>query len=145
MYVFRGRQSNKKGAQAISATVLAALLSALLLLSPGTARAVASVLVENGVALPASVVRVLDALPAEPVRDALRREDENALVCTPSEATQSDEPKPTTASFVLPEPAPVVTGPAFYRFPTCRQAHISKQNVPRHRFPASRSPRAPPV
>ena len=99
-----GQPHTAKG-QAFSTGTLAALLTALLILSPTTARAVAQVLAQNGVALPAQVVRVLEALPTETVRDTVRRDDE-PIVIAPVADVDSVEDEPVA---VTPAPLPPST------------------------------------
>lgn len=128
----------------MSTAVLAALLSALLLLSPGTARAVAHVLAENGVTLPANVVRVLDALPSDPTRDTVRRDDETVCAATSeADATLEDEPDPVEWVYSLPSTADSVDHlynpfTAQIREPHCVAA-------PRRAAYSRATPRAPPV
>lgn len=147
MYVSRGRQHYicNRG-QVLSASVLAALLSALLLLSPGTARAVAHVLAENGVTLPANVVRVLDALPSDPTRDTLRREeDEVGIVVAEADTILDDEPEPTLPGWVMTLPLPA-TIPAVSFSSNSTQKVAESTCAALRRADRSRiSPRAPPV
>lgn len=147
MYVSRGRQHYiyNRG-QVLSASVLAALLSALLLLSPGTARAVAHVLAENGVTLPANVIRVLDALPTDPTRDTLRRDEEEVgIVVIETDTTLEDEPEPTSLEWVMSLPIPATV-------PIVSFCSLSMQKVEESTHAAlcradrsCVSPRAPPV
>ncbi|MBC7807440.1 MAG: hypothetical protein H7145_14980 [Akkermansiaceae bacterium] len=146
MYVSRGRQHYiyNRG-QVLSASVFAALLSALLLLSPGTARAVAHVLAENGVPLPANVARVLDALPADPARDTLRRDDETACAtASESEATPENEPKPAATDWSVPAtPSALFAVIAFPPPFPGRGKYVGVAT--RHAAYSRVSPRAPPV
>ncbi len=128
----------------MSASVLAALLSALLLLSPGAARAVAHVLAENGVTLPASVARVLEALPTDPARDTARRDDE--AVCetlSDTEATPEDEPAPREWVAVF-SPAPTVFPISFSAAPHTPAVN-GVVSAPRRAAFSRACPRAPPV
>ncbi len=126
---------------AMSGGVYVALLTALLLLSPQTARVLAQVLAQNGVPLPAHVVRVLDALPTEPTRDISRRDDE-AVAKVVAETIVSVEPAPETVAVralqVVPVRASFAALPPALRF-------ASRQVTPRPILPGRSSPRAPPA
>ena len=137
MFIWGTRQPHTGKSPVVSTGVLAALLTALLLLSPGTARAVAQVLTQNGVALPAHVVRVLDALPAESVRDAVRKDDETVAVVASDTADRHD-PAPV-AAMALPAEVP----PAYS--PSERTGQGRKRWFHGAELPRDSSPRAPPV
>ncbi|MBC8142143.1 MAG: hypothetical protein H7Y38_11960 [Armatimonadetes bacterium] len=141
MTVLGSRPHYSGKVSAVSGGIYVALLTALLLLSPHTARAVAQVLTQNGVALPAHVVRVLDALPVEPVRDALRREEESVREAV-AETVTPTEPAPETgavrATSTVPVHAPLTACPSAPR-------SALRQAVVRPALPGRFSPRAPPV
>lgn len=130
-----GTKSGHGKAHAIGSNVYIALLTALLLLSPPAARAVAQVLTQNGVALPAHVVRVLDALPLDAKND-------EAIAETNAASETTHEPAPeAVAVAVVPVSAPTV--PVFAPAPLPR--FVATNVILPSRVPGRRSPRAPPV
>ena len=140
MTILRRRPSTG-GKHAVGGNIYIALLTVLLLLSPHTARAIAQVLTQNGITLPAHVVRVLDALPVESVRDAVRREDDAATEITPTGNAVHHEPAPETVAAGAVSALPSLPASAPLPTPYFAARHV----VLRSHLPGRRSPRAPPV